>query len=69
MALPVEVFLFDRHEFGLHVMDAQVGTSVLWFSNADLLAVLALALALLGLVHGFVLREMVIRRQRLIHGE
>jgi hypothetical protein len=69
MALPVEVFLFDRHEFGLHVMDAQVGTSLLWFSNADLLVVLAVALFALGLVHMLVLRDRVIPGPRHSHAD
>jgi hypothetical protein len=54
LALPAEVYLFDRREFDLHVMDAQVGTSVNWFTNADLLASLLVALSALAIVDGLV---------------
>jgi hypothetical protein len=50
LALPVEVYLFDRREFNIHVMDAQVGTSIHWFTNADLLASLVVALSVLAAV-------------------
>jgi hypothetical protein len=55
LALPVEVYLFDRHEFNLHVMDAQVGTSAAWFTNADLLVALVIGLSVLAAVEGLVL--------------
>jgi hypothetical protein len=57
LALPVEVYLFDGREFDLHVMDAQVGTSLGWFTNADLLAALIIALSVLALVDGLTLRH------------
>jgi hypothetical protein len=57
LALPVEVYLFDRHEFKVHVMDAQVGTPLQWFSNSDLLTLLAIALFFLALADGLVLKE------------
>lgn len=57
LALPIEVYLFDRREFNLHVMDAQVGTSVLWFSNADLLGALVIALSVLAVADRLVLKE------------
>jgi hypothetical protein len=57
LALPIEVYLFDRREFNLHVMDAQLGTSLLWFSNADLLASLTIALSMLAAADGLVLRK------------
>jgi hypothetical protein len=57
LVLPIEVFLFDRNEFGIHVMDAQVGTSLRWFTNADLLATLGATLAVLAVVDGLALRR------------
>jgi hypothetical protein len=55
LPLPLEVYLFDRREFSLHVMDAQIGTSLQWFSNADLLAALVVALSVLAAADGLVL--------------
>ncbi len=61
LALPLEVYLFDRHEFGLHVLDAQVGTSIHWFTNADLLASLVVVISALAIVDGLVLKQGKIR--------
>jgi hypothetical protein len=62
LVLPIEVYLFDRREFTLHVMDAQIGTSWQWFTNADLLTVLVISLSALALVDGFVLNDGAARR-------
>jgi len=48
LPLPVEVFLFDRREFFIHVVDAQIRTPFQWFTNFDLLA--SMLAALLGLI-------------------
>jgi hypothetical protein len=57
LALPVEVYLFDRREFNIHVMDAQARTSLQWFTNAELLASLLVALFVLAVVDSLVFRE------------
>jgi hypothetical protein len=57
LALPVEVYLFDRGEFNIHVVDAQVGTSLQSFTNFDLLAVLVIALSVLAAVDSTVLKD------------
>lgn len=49
LPLPTEVFLFDRSEFGVHVTDAQIGTPLQWFTNADLLVALFAGLSILGM--------------------
>ena len=48
LPLPIEVYLFDRQEFTIRVMDAQVHTPLLWFTNADMLGALLGTLALLA---------------------
>ncbi len=57
LPLPIEVYLFDRREFTLHVMDAQIGTSWQWFTNADLLAVLVIGLSALAVADRFMLND------------
>ncbi len=57
LALPTEVYLFDGREFDLHVMDAQVGTSLRWFTNADLLGALFVALSVLTIAETVVLKQ------------
>jgi hypothetical protein len=57
LALPAEVYLFDSRELNLHVVDAQVGTPVEWFTNAELLASLLVALSVLSMVDGLVLKQ------------
>ena len=46
VTLPVQIYLWDFKEFQLHVTWAQVGTSLAWFTNADLLVCLGLAIAM-----------------------
>lgn len=50
LPLGLEIFVFDHAEFNLHVTTSQVGTALVWFTNADLLytsaAVLLLTFAL-----------------------
>lgn len=60
--LPIEVYLFDRREFTLHVVDAQIGTAWQWFTNADLLATLVIALSALAVLDRFVLNNGVLFR-------
>jgi hypothetical protein len=62
LALPVEVYLFDRREFDIRVTDAQLGTRLQWFTNADLLAMLVTAVAALALLDGLVLKDGIFRR-------
>ena len=57
LVLPVEVYLFDRGKFNIHVMDAQVGTALRSFTNADLLGALVLALSALAVVDSMVLKD------------
>ena len=62
LALPVEVYLFDRREFNIRVTDAQLGTRFEWFTNADLLAVLLLGLSLLVIADRLLLRGSTLSR-------
>ena len=55
--LPIEVYLFDRHEFTIHVTDAQIGTAWQWFSNADLLVVLVISLSALLVAEGLMFHD------------
>jgi hypothetical protein len=57
LALPIEVYLFDRREFNIRVTDAQLDTSLRWFTNADLLAVLVIGLSALVIADCFVLKN------------
>ena len=57
LALPIEVYIFDGHEFDIHVMEAQVGTSLQWFTNADLFAALIVALSVLAATDLLVIKE------------
>lgn len=54
--LPVEVYLFDRQEFTIRVMDAQVHTPLVWFTNADMLGSLAVSLMVLAFLDNKLLR-------------
>jgi hypothetical protein len=57
LPLGLEIFVFDHAEFNLHVITSQVGTALVWFTNADLLyastANLLVTLALNFLSEGF----------------
>ncbi len=55
IVLPIEILLFDRREFGVHVMDVQVGTPLAWLTNADLLLALGIGILILGATDHFVL--------------
>ncbi len=50
LPLGLEIFFFDNAEFNLHVTTSQIGTMLVWFTNADLLysssAILLVTLAL-----------------------
>ena len=62
LALPIEVYLFDKREFYIRVTDAQLGTRLEWFTNADLLAMLVAALAALALLDVLLLKDGIFRR-------
>ncbi len=55
LVLPIEVLLFDRREFGFHVMDVQAGTPLAWLTNADLLLALGVSILVLGVTDRFIL--------------
>jgi len=50
LPLPIEVYLFDRKQFTNKVMNAQTHTSLIWFTNADLLGSLLVILVVLAIV-------------------
>jgi hypothetical protein len=62
LALPIEVYLFDKHEFNIRATDAQLDTPLRWFTNADLLAVLVIGLSALVIVDCFVLDDGALRK-------
>jgi hypothetical protein len=62
LALPIEVYLFDRHEFNIRVTDAQLDTPLRWFTNADLLAVLVIGLSALVMVDCFALKDGIVSK-------